>query len=173
MPSGYRKDGTPSGVIFKKGDQGFWKGKKRPEDTKEKISKANKGENSGRWKGDSVGYSALHAWVRKKLGKPKICSDCGTTDPTKKYDWANISGEYLRDVFDYKRLCAKCHRLFDHNSATKGAKHPHAKLTEKEVIEIRKLYVPRIYSFKKLAIKFHVERTTIRCIINRKSWKHI
>ena len=31
----------------------------------------------------------------------------------KRYHWANISGEYKRDLTDYKRLCVSCHRYFD------------------------------------------------------------
>jgi len=28
------------------------------------------------WKGNDVGYSALHDWVKRKLGKADICSNC-------------------------------------------------------------------------------------------------
>lgn len=29
------------------------------------------------------------------------------------FQWANISGEYLRIVSDWKQLCVKCHKKFD------------------------------------------------------------
>lgn len=64
------------------------------------------------WKGDDAGYQALHAWVRLRKGKPSVCEKCGTTD-AKKYEWANISHEYKRDVDDWIRLCTSCHRYFD------------------------------------------------------------
>jgi len=70
------------------------------------------------WKGDDVSYSALHAWVRRKLGKPSLCDECKTRD-SKQFEWANISGEYKRNLSDWKRLCSKCHRNFD-NIALKG-----------------------------------------------------
>src|SRR2546423_10956461 len=76
-----------------------WLGKKRPEVT---------GENSKSWKGDKVGYTALHAWIRRQLGTPNVCEHCGTTD-AKRYEWANISGQYKRNLFDWIRLCKRCH----------------------------------------------------------------
>src|SRR3990167_8237573 len=30
------------------------------------------------WKGDMVGYTALHDWVKSRLGTPSKCSHCGT-----------------------------------------------------------------------------------------------
>lgn len=71
-----------------------------------------RGDRSPNWKGDHVGKTALHSWVKKNLGKPKKCSVCGTTD-AKLYDWANISQEYKRDLSDWKRMCRKCHIMFD------------------------------------------------------------
>lgn len=76
----------------------------------ERLDMAN--EKNPNWKGDDVGYTALHDWLYIKLGKPNLCEECGTTK-AKKYEWANISGEYKRDISDYKRLCTSCHRLLD------------------------------------------------------------
>lgn len=58
------------------------------------------------WKGDNVGYSALHAWVARKKTKPKYCESCQTEPP---YDLSNISGEYKRDLSDWEWLCRRCH----------------------------------------------------------------
>jgi len=71
------------------------------------------GENNWRWKGDQVGYDALHRWVAKQLGKPNICYNCGLKDTNRQYDWANISGNYIRDLNDWIRLCKSCHVLLD------------------------------------------------------------
>jgi len=73
------------------------------------------GKNNPLWKGDQVGYGALHDWVNLHLGKPKLCSMCGSTEK-KKYEWANISKEYKREVTDWERLCTSCHRLRDGHS---------------------------------------------------------
>ncbi len=58
------------------------------------------------WKGDDVGYFALHAWIRRNKPKSEVCESCGKK---KKLDAANISGKYKRDVNDFKWLCRKCH----------------------------------------------------------------
>lgn len=70
------------------------------------------GDNHHNWKGDNVGYYALHSWVERQLGKPLKCESCGTSEP-RKYEWANKSGDYLRDVSDWLRLCTPCHRMHD------------------------------------------------------------
>ena len=81
----------------------YWLGKKRAEMV---------GDNNWKWKGNKVGYEALHAWVRRQLGSPNFCEHC--KNPKKKwYHWANISKEYKRDVGDWLRLCVKCHSKFD------------------------------------------------------------
>jgi len=73
-----------------------------------------KGELCSNWKGDNVGYDALHGWVERELGKPKKCTFCGVSDENKKYEWANKSGKYKRDLTDWIRLCKKCHHKYDY-----------------------------------------------------------
>lgn len=59
-------------------------------------------------------YIAVHSWVRKILGKPLYCSQCGRNGGTSSiYDWANISKEYKYEITDWIRLCKKCHRKYD------------------------------------------------------------
>lgn len=64
------------------------------------------------WKGDEVGYHALHEWIRNKRGKPNYC-ECCKTSVIRRYDWANISKKYKRELSDWIRLCVPCHRKFD------------------------------------------------------------
>lgn len=66
-----------------------------------------------RWKGDAVGYFGVHDWMTKHYGQPIGCEECGTTDHSKTYGWANISREYKRDRKDFKRMCMSCHRKYD------------------------------------------------------------
>jgi hypothetical protein len=80
----------------------YWMNKKRHDMSDEKHFK---------WKGDFVGYHALHAWVTRKLGKANKCVSCDVKSTT--YHWANKSGEYLRDVKDWLELCVRCHSRFD------------------------------------------------------------
>lgn len=83
------------------------RGIKRPD-----ISQRQRGENNPRWKGEKVGYMALHTRIRNTLGTPSFCEACGEEDQ-KKYEWANISGEYKTDLNDWIRLCTSCHAKFD------------------------------------------------------------
>jgi len=71
------------------------------------------GEHHHNWKGDKASRSALHFRIDRLYGKPKKCSTCGTTDPSKIYEWANLTGKYA-DPLDYKRMCRSCHRTYDH-----------------------------------------------------------
>ncbi len=48
-----------------------------------------------------------------------------------------------------------------------------SKLKEKDVIKIRKLYKPYIFSASKIARIYNVEKATILSIVKRKTWKHI
>jgi hypothetical protein len=66
-----------------------------------------RGTNHPMFKGDNVGYYALHCWVKYYLGKPKHCSN-NRNHLSKRYVWANISGEYRRDLSDWHSLCNSC-----------------------------------------------------------------
>jgi len=72
------------------------------------------GENNINWKGDFVGYSAIHSWVKRKKGKPKLCEHCGVTNlKNSQYHWANVDHKYRRNINDYIRLCVPCHIKYD------------------------------------------------------------
>lgn len=70
-------------------------------------------EQHPNWAGDAVGYCGLHDWMTARYGQPVGCEFCGTDDPCKRYEWANISGQYRRARADFVRLCKKCHNDFD------------------------------------------------------------
>jgi hypothetical protein len=59
------------------------------------------------------------------------------------------------------------------SAANTGSSHNNAKLTESDVIEIRRLYELNDITLKALALQFSVSISTISNIINRKSWTHI
>ena len=92
------------------------------------------GKNNPNWKGDSVGYNALHDWVRNRLSpKPYLCTRCKKR-PT--IDLANISQEYKRDLDDWEWVCRRCHMILD------GRMENLAKITKKR--RVRKV-VPKVY----------------------------
>lgn len=77
---------------------------------------ATKGVNNIKWKGDNVGYGALHGWVRRNLGKASKCSDEKCDKKSKRFEWANKSGNYKRNINDWLELCKKCHTKYDKDS---------------------------------------------------------
>jgi hypothetical protein len=78
---------------------------------KQKSSKENTYKT---WNGSSLEYRKLHQWVERNLGKPDECTECRNVGLVgHKIHWANISGEYKKDITDWVRLCAWCHRKFD------------------------------------------------------------
>ena len=94
----------------------------RTEETKQKISEASKGrpnfklrgEKNYCWKGEEVGYRSLHMWVERYLGKPDTCTHCKRSNLSGHLiHWASKSRQYKRDLEDWLRLCAKCHRQYD------------------------------------------------------------
>lgn len=64
------------------------------------------------WNKNRPGYKAVHKWIKRHYGSANHCSKCN--GPSKRYEWANVSGEYLRDISDYIQLCASCHRKMDY-----------------------------------------------------------
>lgn len=71
-------------------------------------------EKNHNWRGDNVSYGSLHSWIRRKLGTPSICWECGfTSNNSRQFHWANVSGEYRRDLEDFVRLCVVCHKAYD------------------------------------------------------------
>lgn len=129
------------------------------------------------WKGEEASYYAKHIWASYNFGRPLQCEHClKTVDSTRKIHWANISGQYKRERSDWLRLCVSCHRKYDYGRGaghTRGETHLWAKLTEKQVREIRLKYEPKNYSLKRLAAEYGVAIATISCIITRRNWKHV
>lgn len=72
------------------------------------------GERNTNWKGASANYHSLHHRVETRRGKPKHCDVCGCDDPSRIYDWANLTGRY-DDQLDFKRMCRSCHRHYDYS----------------------------------------------------------
>jgi len=70
------------------------------------------GEKHPLWKGAEASYTAKHIWIRLHGGTPSKCEHCGKTE-AKKFEWANISKQYLRQLDDWVRLCVPCHRKYD------------------------------------------------------------
>lgn len=73
-----------------------------------------KGSLHHRWK-ENAGYLAIHSWLARNYGKANHCEKCDGLN-AKRFDWANLSGEYKRDVNDFIQLCPSCHKKMDVSS---------------------------------------------------------
>lgn len=105
--SGQFKKGEHRGraTEFKKGNRTWNTGKKVIQIT---------GENHPHWKGDKVGYTALHNYIRGLFPKPQACMRCKLVNS--KLELSNISYEYKRVIEDWEWLCRFCHRKKDFTS---------------------------------------------------------
>lgn len=94
------------------------------------------------WKGEKVGYEALHEWIKSRFHKPVVCQDCKKVPP---YDLANISQKYKRDISDWEWLCRKCHMTKDGRIG--NLKHEKT-LKPKECLTCQTLFQPRSHKTK-------------------------
>jgi hypothetical protein len=128
------------------------------------------------WKGNDASYEAKHMWVNLHFGKPQKCENCGTSKiPNNKkqwFEWSNISGKYIRERYDWKRLCVPCHKKTDEHLILKGDDHPNAILTEKKV-RIIKWALHYGADRKYLANAFSISKSTIESIASNRNWNHI
>jgi hypothetical protein len=54
-----------------------------------------------------------------------------------------------------------------------GEDHPNAKLTTKQVLQIRRLYATGKFLQKDLAARFNVSRASLRKIVGKETWRHL
>ena len=71
------------------------------------------GNKNYKWKDKEVGYSALHSWVVRNLGKAYKCSNIACKHLSDRYEWSNKSNQYKRELNDWEQLCKKCHAKKD------------------------------------------------------------
>lgn len=76
------------------------------------IKREQRGDANSSWKGDVAGYDALHVRLHRAKGLPSHCEVCGESDVSRRYEWANLTGNY-KEINDYKRMCVPCHRRYD------------------------------------------------------------
>jgi len=113
MPKGIYQHPPQCG--FQKGNK-IWVERKHTTETKEKIGEAKEGlrdEETSAWKGDNAKKKAMHNWVYRHKGKPKICEDCEATAKERKLVWSNKDHTYKRKLEDYIARCYPCHRIYD------------------------------------------------------------
>lgn len=139
----------------------------------------NLASKNGAWKGDNVGYSAIHGWVKRRLKKSSVCDMC---KKEAQLDLANKSDKYLRDLSDWGWLCRRCHMKSDgrlnkfieksRSTDKKGEKSYVAKLKNKDILEIQKLWA-NYMKLEDIAKKYNVQYATIANIIYSSTWSSV
>lgn len=83
---------------------------------------------------------------------------------------------FWKEVDKCVLLCNTCHySKGDHTRKNQavGERVTTSKLTKEQVLEIRDKYKPYVYTQPMLAEEYDVSQTSIKHIVNRKTWKHI
>jgi len=62
------------------------------------------------WGPKNVGWKGKEAGIGNK--HRRLYRVCGSTDPERAYDWANLTGDYDNPT-DFKRMCRSCHWKYD------------------------------------------------------------
>ena len=83
------------------------------------------GEKHFNWKGDKIGYGAVHMWLRSTYGKANKCENPDCVYPRKndrkelliapkRFEYALLRGKkYSRKRENFIMMCASCHRKYD------------------------------------------------------------
>ncbi len=93
-----------------------------------------------------MNYANTHSWVKKNKGLASECVKC-KNPKAKRYEWANISHRYKKDLNDYMAMCTKCHKEYDRLSPPVRAYNENGKIRvsinmflETETIKAFKMY---------------------------------
>ncbi len=127
-------------------------------------------------------------WVGKRNsnGRGAFKVGGGKTVSAYRFSWTLYNGDIPSETMICHRcdnpICVKPSHLFAGTSQdnvddkvakgrqAKGARHGGSKLTEKCVVEIRRLHSQGLCSPEKLANKYHVSVSTVQRILARESW---
>ena len=91
----------------------IWATMKRYCITSRVAAKRNQtGELNHMWKGDKATYAAFHRRLYTLYGKPLKCTQCGSAEESRSYDYANLTGDYANPE-DYAAMCRSCHWKYD------------------------------------------------------------
>ena len=122
----------------------------------------------GLWKNGIGKMHTIHrlvalAFIPNVFGKRTInhIDGCKANNHVSNLEW-NTHSENVKHAFDNGL-----------KNPTKGSKNGKSKLTENQVLEIRRLYSTGEYTQRALGKIFGVTPQLIELIINRKIWRHI
>ena len=109
----------------------------------------------------------IHSLVLTHFGpsKPSPKHECNHKDGDKDNNWwTNLEWMTSQENTQHAK---------ENGLIPVGENHHGSKFTEKQVLEIRNLYIPYKMGMQKLAKKYGVTRAAIRGIITKRVWRHI
>jgi len=115
--------------------------------------------------------------VRKMLKVHRLVANAFIPNPENKRTVNHIDGNKINNFVENLEWCT--HKENTHHAMdtglkdSKGEKHGRVKLSEKEVLEIRRIFATGDYSQTTLGEMFDVSQQHVSDIINRKLWQHI
>lgn len=122
----------------------------------------------------STEYHAVHLRIRTARGRAAEyeCVRC----PRQAQEWARVHTESGLDLWaDYVPLCRWCHRKYDHQPETlkHGEENKSAKITEEDVLRIRRLHAAKTHTMSELAEMHNISLTQVHRIVHRQRWAHV
>jgi hypothetical protein len=110
-----RRDGLAAGehVRFVSGHNA--RGSTATPEKRRKTSESKRGERNPSWRGDAVGYNAIHSWLSRRHPRRGVCDHCGKSTPTQ-YAFLRHPEPHTRQREDYAELCSSCHLKLDYAS---------------------------------------------------------
>ena len=129
---------------------------------------------------DRGGYLFVGLWkngVRKNHKIHRLVANAYIVNPENKRTINHIDGIKANNLVENLEWSTQKENVHHAVNAglkdDKGSKNGNSKLSEKEVLEIRRLYKTGEYNQTALGKIFGVHQVHIGDIINRKKWKHI
>lgn len=146
---------TEDGKVFNHKFNRFLSSKTKSKYTK--VCLFHKGEKS---------YKSVH----------RLVAECYIPNPNN-YGYVNhINNNTLDNNVENLEWCSvqmNIDHMVNQNRNSKGISRPLSKVTENDVIEIRRIYANKELSTIKLGIKYNMSTSSIWYIVKRKTWKHI
>jgi len=105
-------------------------------------------------------------WILHRCDTPLCCNPA--------HLWRGTAADNIRDCISKGRFSAGDAHYWRRNpeAVLRGERNGGAKLTEADIVEIRRLYDTGLL-MREIAVKFGVGKLQIGLIVNRKHWKHV
>jgi hypothetical protein len=115
------------------------------------------------------------AFIENPLNKPQVnhIDFDRTNNKLENLEWCTASENAMHSVKEGRFNTFKKGEKQHKNCLKRGEDNGKAVLTEKDVLEIRAKFKPRVYTRKMLALEYGVKDCTIKDVILRRSWNHV